>query len=136
MTPAPPRKGFLPPRDPRRPRFARPAVEHLEGRCLLTRLYALTDLSSLLQFDSTAPGPVLSTKQLGQTNRFLGSTSFSDLDVRPATGQLYGLGLSGSGFHGAPPVVGISLINVVTGHSQGISGVPPGPLGQPSDFSA
>ena len=44
MAPAPHRKTFPPPRDagPRRPRFARPAVERLEARCLLTGLYGLT----------------------------------------------------------------------------------------------
>src|SRR5262245_56674782 len=69
-------------------RHVRPQVEELEDRSARSTLVALTPQDNLLTFDSAAPGTVITSAdvsglQVGE--RLLG------IDVRPATGQVYGL---------------------------------------------
>lgn len=65
------------------------SFEPLESRRLLAASLALTTANELLAFDTASPGTVVSTTRI--TNLQAGE-SIVAIDVRPATGQLYGLG--------------------------------------------
>src|SRR5688572_18464822 len=68
------------------------AIEQLEPRQLLSTVAALTTTSHLLIFDSSNPQAIFADRTLsglGTSETLLG------IDVRPATGELFGLGSTG-----------------------------------------
>jgi hypothetical protein len=79
---------------PRRSARCRLAVEGLEGRQLLTTIVALTEQNQLLRFDAASPTAILGTTPIGGLRA--GETVLA-IDLRPATGELYGLSRLGDG---------------------------------------
>jgi hypothetical protein len=77
-----------PPRHRPRRRAARPAVEGLEGRTLLSTILALTSSDSLITFDSAAPASVSGV--LAITGLPSGEHVVA-IDFQPVTGQVFGL---------------------------------------------
>src|SRR3981189_347401 len=81
---------------PRRSQRSRPRprlqVEPLEDPQLLSPILALTDPNQLLRLDSAHASTILATTAVTglQTDETL-----RGIDVRPATGELYGLGSTG-----------------------------------------
>jgi len=73
-------------RDRKRPHRLR--CEMLENRELLSTIVALTEDGNLLTFDSESPAEVLSTRPI---TGLQAGDSLVGIDVRPATGDLYGL---------------------------------------------
>jgi hypothetical protein len=97
-----------PPRRRAADRRCRPGVEPLEDRRLLTTLVGLSTNNQLLAFDSNTPGTIDATVPV---TGLPAGESLLDIDARPATGQLYGLGSSGrlyviDGARGAATPVG------------------------------
>src|SRR5438309_1814799 len=76
----------------RRPRLRRPCLEVLEDRTVPTALIALTTGNQLLLFDSATPGTIARTTTVSGLQA---GEQLLDVDVRPATSQLYGLGSTG-----------------------------------------
>src|SRR5207244_12505683 len=76
-------------RVPHPPRL-RPAVEALEDRRLLSTVYAVTTAGTLISFDSTFPARILGSPR--PIRGLQGGESILAIDVRPSTGQLYGVG--------------------------------------------
>ena len=75
-------------------RKSKDKVEDLETRTLLTTMLAVDNSNNLLQFDSATPTVV--SAPLAITG--LGAGEVIDaIDVRPATGQVYGLGITDDG---------------------------------------
>src|SRR5262245_42128386 len=64
-------------------------METLERRQLFSGALALSSANELLAFDTSHPGTFTSTTKI--TNVQAGESILA-IDVRPATGQLYGLG--------------------------------------------
>lgn len=64
--------------------------EHLEPRQLLTAVFAVTDTNELLRFDSAAPTTPVS---IGTISGLQMGEQIQGIDFRPATGQLYALGI-------------------------------------------
>jgi hypothetical protein len=75
----------------RRPRFQ---VESLEDRRLLSTIAALTASNQLLRFDDARPDAILATTPI---TGLQAGDAVVGIDVRPATGQLYGLGRASDG---------------------------------------
>jgi hypothetical protein len=75
----------------RRPRLQ---VEPLEDRRLLSTIAALTASNQLLRFDDARPDTILATTPI---TGLQAGDSVVGIDVRPATGQLYGLGRASDG---------------------------------------
>ena len=65
-------------------------LERLEDRSVPALLLGLTTGNTLVQFDSSTPGTVISTVAVTG----LGGDALVGIDFRPATGQLYGVGSS------------------------------------------
>jgi hypothetical protein len=82
------------------PRRYRPGVEALEDRRLLTTLVALTS-QGLVPFDSSTPNAADFNHPIPITGNDLvkNAESIVAIDVRPATGQLYGLGIGKKSGH-------------------------------------
>jgi hypothetical protein len=78
---------------PARSRPYRPRLELLEERAPASVLYGLTATNQLVRFDSAAPGTIQNTAVV--TGLQTGE-SLLGIDFRPATGQLYGLGSTGT----------------------------------------
>src|SRR5207244_8196519 len=83
---AAPRARTMVPHPPR----LRPAVEALEDRRLLSTVYAVTTANTLIAFDSTFPARILGSPR--PIRGLQGGESIRAIDVRPYTGQLYGVG--------------------------------------------
>ncbi len=64
--------------------------EHLEPRQLLTAVFAVTDTNELLRFDSAAPTTPVT---IGTISGLQMGEQIQGIDFRPATGQLYALGI-------------------------------------------
>src|SRR5215208_6787413 len=79
-------------RPSRKVRGRRPGVEALEARSLLSTIVGLTEDNRLLRFDSDNPGQILATTAI---RGLAAGESVVGIDVRPSTGQLFGLGRSG-----------------------------------------
>ncbi len=67
-------------------------VEVLEVRIAPAAIFAVDDSNHLLRFDSTSPGTVISTDITGLTAP--ATELIKGIDFRPATGQLYVLGIN------------------------------------------
>src|SRR5262245_42703979 len=80
-----------PPRRRAATRRCRPGIEPLEDRCVPTALVALSTSNQLLGFDSSAPGTIQATLPITGLQP---GESILDIDFRPRTGQLFGLGSS------------------------------------------
>ena len=81
----------------RRRKNYRPVVEVLEPRLALATAVGLTTSNTLVTFDTATPGTVS-----GLANFIPGLVAGDTLvaiDFRPATGQLYGLGVNGMTAH-------------------------------------
>ena len=74
-------------------RLAIVSSERLEDRTLLTTMLAVDNADNLLTFDSATPGTVTSVAITGQG----GTENIQGISVRPATGELYGLGIVDDG---------------------------------------
>src|SRR5436309_2479402 len=74
-----------------RSRPCRLRVEPLEDRQLLTTVVALAEPNQLLRFDSEKASSIIQATPISGLQA--GETVLG-IDVRPATGQLYGLGSS------------------------------------------
>lgn len=71
------------------PMFAVPAqTQVLENRYVLTPLVALTTKNELVTFDSTSPEEIMTSNEVSGLQR---GEKLLGIDVRPATGELYGL---------------------------------------------
>src|SRR5262245_44803582 len=82
--------GRWPHRQPRvHPLRTRPALQGLEDRTVPSTVMALTTSNRLLTFDSATPGHILSARPI---TGLASGESLLGIDVRPATGELYGLG--------------------------------------------
>jgi Domain of unknown function (DUF4394)/Calx-beta domain len=64
-------------------------IEPLENRALLSTLFALTETNVLVTFDTSAPAEILTQWEITGLEP---GESLRGIDVRPATGELYGLG--------------------------------------------
>ena len=90
-----------------RPRH--PIIEPLESRIAPAKLFAVTGANHLISFDSATPGTITSDV----TITGLGAGELIDgADIRPATGQLYALGITDNG---AARSGQIYTINTTTG---------------------
>lgn len=69
-------------------------VEQLESRELLTAVFAVTDTNELLRVDSATPSTVVS---VGTISGLQVGEQIQGIDFRPATGQLYALGVVDGG---------------------------------------
>jgi hypothetical protein len=69
-------------------RKCQPRLETLEDRRVLSTIVGLAAGNLLLTFDSADPGTITSAKRIGGLKE---RVEFSDIDFRPATGELYGL---------------------------------------------
>src|SRR3954467_4057062 len=86
-----------------------PRVETLESRDTPSTLYGLTVDNHIIQFDSSSPNTI--AKNVGIAN--LNATErVVDIDFRPRTGGLYGLGITDAG---AGTTARLLLINPLTG---------------------
>src|SRR4051794_22506774 len=97
-----PRHSALRPR-PLRSNLGRPGLarhsrqlkfESLEVRRVLATMYAVDELNSLLTFDSANPSSIISTVSITGLGAL---ESIRGIDARPATGQLYALGITDNG---------------------------------------
>ena len=88
------------------------AVETLEDRVNPVTLYGLTSANVLLTFDSATPGTIADSDAI---TGLQAGESVVGIDVRPATGQLYALGLVDDG---ATRSGRIYTINPTTGASR------------------
>jgi Ca2+-binding RTX toxin-like protein len=70
------------------------AVEELEVRTLLTTMLAVDDTNHLLKFDSSTPATIASSVSI---TGLQAGEQIDALDVRPATAQVYGLGITDNG---------------------------------------
>jgi hypothetical protein len=70
------------------------AVEELEVRTLLTTMLAVDDTNHLLKFDSATPAVIASSVSI---TGLQAGEQIDALDVRPATSQVYGLGITDNG---------------------------------------
>src|SRR5580765_1779449 len=69
------------------------SLEGLEGRIAPATIFVVNDSNQLISFDSATPGTIIATKNItGLTNAAM--ESIKGIDFRPATGQLYALGLT------------------------------------------
>lgn len=69
-------------------------IETLDERRVLATMYASDDLNNLLTFDSATPGTIASNVAI--TGLGAGEV-IQGLDIRPATGQLYAIGITDLG---------------------------------------
>src|SRR5262245_17471180 len=76
-------------------RLCRPNLESLEPRLALAAAVGVAS-NSLISFDTATPGTITSTPSI--TGLVAGDTIVA-IDFRPATGQLYGLGVNGTTAH-------------------------------------
>lgn len=72
------------------------SLEVLEDRSLLSTILGLTTGNALISFDSATPGTVTN---VGAITGLVAGDSVVGMDFRPATGQLYGLGVNGTTAH-------------------------------------
>jgi len=99
-----------------------PRIETLESRDTPSTLYGLTVDNHIVQFDSSSPGTI--AKNVGIAN--LNPTErVVDIDFRPRTGGLYGLGITDAG---AGTTARLLLINPLTGTAN--------PVGNPFTVTA
>jgi hypothetical protein len=70
----------------------RPMVEGLERRTMFAAVLGVTSINNLIRFDTATPGTVTT---IGPISGLVGGDSIVSIDIRPATGELFGLG-SGS----------------------------------------
>ena len=75
------------PRPPRR--SARPSLEGLERRSLLSTVLGLTDKNSLITFDSAGPGTISGVLPI---SGLPAGESIVAIDIQPSTGKVFGLG--------------------------------------------
>ncbi len=68
-------------------------VEELETREVPATIFVVTGANTLLRFDSGSPGTITGTTTLRGLNP---GETIQGIDFRPATGQLYGLGVAGA----------------------------------------
>ena len=99
------------------------AVEALEDRTTPVTAFALgvgADANILVEFDTAAPGTIVDSTPIGG----LGAFTLVGIDFRPATGQLYGVGVNGNSVQvftinansGAATAVGTAAtVNTVAG---------------------
>jgi hypothetical protein len=85
--------------------------EVLEGRALLSTLFALTNQDTLVSFSSTVPGTISSTVAISGLSA---GEAIVGIDIQPSTGQVFGLG---SASH-------LYTINLVTGKATAVSSTP------------
>src|SRR5207237_7081134 len=91
----------------------------LEERLAPATLVALNAAgNALLRFDSSTPGTVVATPVTGLG----GGESLQGIDFRPATGQLFGLGVTGTAARLLTINVGTGAATVVGTLSQPVSG--------------
>jgi Ca2+-binding RTX toxin-like protein len=97
----------------REPRGARRhfAFEPLEERRLLAAMVAVTDSNQLLFFDSATPGTIQQTLPIVGLGI---QEKIEAIDVRPATGALYGLGITDQGLNRAGQLYHITMAGVAT----------------------
>jgi hypothetical protein len=93
-----------------RPQITR-TFEVLEGRALLSTLFALTNQDTLVSFNSSSPGTISRTVAISGLST---GESIVGIDLQPSTGQVFGLG---SGSH-------LYTINLVTGKATPVSSTP------------
>lgn len=68
-------------------------IEVLEARIAPATIYVVNDANQLISFDSASPGTIIATKSItGLTHA--GTEVIKGIDFRPATGQLYALGIN------------------------------------------
>src|SRR3954454_8397352 len=67
----------------------RPCFDTLEDRTVPSTIAGLTEANTLVLFDATTPGTVLGEQPLTGLQP---GEALVGIDVRPATGELYGLG--------------------------------------------
>ena len=80
-------------RRPRQRRQYLPCVERLENRWLPTTIVALpVGANNLIRFDALTPNV---TTDIGPVTNLVAGDTLVNIDFRPATGGLYGLGLNG-----------------------------------------
>lgn len=99
-----------------------PRIEALESRDTPSTLYGLTVDNRIVQFDSSSPGVIaknVGIQNLNPTERVV------DIDFRPRTGGLYGLGVTDAG---AGTTARLLLINPLTGVAN--------PIGSPFTVTA
>ncbi len=94
------------------------AVELLEDRVTPVTLYGVTDANVLLTFDSATPGTIADSDTI--TGLQVGE-QIVGIDVRPATGQLYALGLVDDG---ATRTARIYTLDPITGAATQVGGTP------------
>ncbi len=76
------------------PRYQRPLqLECLEDRCVLSTIVGVTATNTLVRFDSSTPG---TQTTIGTITGLPTGQSLVDIDFRPQTGELFGLGVNGS----------------------------------------
>jgi hypothetical protein len=81
-------------------------VEQLEVRDVPANVFALTGNNQLIAFDSASPGVL--TRGPTPISGLLPGERILAIDIRPATGELYGLG-SGNNLYRIDPVTGITV---------------------------
>ena len=69
-------------------------VESLEERRVLATMYAVDDANQLLTFDSATPGTISNNVAI---SGLIAGEQVVGIDTRPATGQLYALGMVDDG---------------------------------------
>ncbi len=69
-------------------------LESLEERRVLATLYAVSSSNQLLTFDSATPGTIATSISITGLDA---NTTVQGIDFRPATGQLYALGIVDNG---------------------------------------
>ncbi len=87
-------------------RLGQPRVEVLEDRCVMSTLVGLTVHNELLTFDSAAPGTVITSSRVSGLRH---GEDLLGIDVRPATGQVFGLGDTGR-LYTLDPFTGVATL--------------------------
>jgi Ca2+-binding RTX toxin-like protein len=78
-------------------RFFRPLFETLEHRLALAVAVGLTPTNEIAFFDTTSPGSGVTTPS--PVTGLISGDTLVGIDFRPATGELYGLGVNGTTAH-------------------------------------
>lgn len=87
------------------------SVERLETRALLSTLLGVIANNTLVQFDSATPGAITSAVPISGLQA---GEAIAGIDFRPATGQLYGLGITGIGVAQVPDTGRLYTIDTTT----------------------
>jgi hypothetical protein len=103
------------------------SVEVLEARIAPATIYAVDTTGKLIAFDSATPGTLLTGYPVAITGLTNPGTEFiQGIDFRPATGQLYALGITDTDNNGGADDIGrIYTLNTVTGALTALNGGTP-----------